>query len=115
MQQIAAQLDRAIPRAGGGFAALQPPPRLPDRRARSANARRGRKRDADEHSTGDRDQPAAERALRPRDVARAFGGERLVIEVKKLVVEALQGSFGDGDEPYQQVQAGQLRPGLDQV
>jgi len=59
-------------------------------------------------------QPAKIVGLRPRDVDRASGGERLVIEVKNLVVDALQGSLWDGDEPYQQVEAGP-QPGLDQV
>ena len=44
--------------------------------------------------------------LRSGDVDRALPGERLVIEVENLVVEALQGAFRDGDQPHRQVQAG---------
>jgi hypothetical protein len=38
-----------------------------------------------------------------------------VVQVEHLVVEALQGSFGDGDQPDRQVEAGQPGRGLDQV
>src|SRR5260370_15593536 len=50
-----------------------------------------------------------------RDVDRAFPGELLVIKVEDLIVEALEGAFGDRDEAHWQVQAGQPRGGLDQV
>src|SRR6516225_4655144 len=45
----------------------------------------------------------------------AHSRERLVIEIEDLVVEALQGTFRNGDQAYRQVQAGQPRRGLDQV
>src|SRR5260370_22770268 len=54
-------------------------------------------------------------SLGARDVDRAFPGELLVIKVEDLIVEALQGAFGDRDEAPRQVQAGQPRCGLDQV
>src|SRR5262249_9756531 len=53
--------------------------------------------------------------LRARDVNRAFPRELLVVDVEDLVVESLQGAFGDGDEPHRQVQAGQPRCRLDEV
>jgi hypothetical protein len=40
------------------------------------------------------------------DVDRALPGERLVVQVENLVVEALQGAFRNGDQPHRQVQAG---------
>src|SRR5712691_2506839 len=60
-------------------------------------------------------QPAQIVRLGPRVVNRALGRELLVIEVKDLVVETLQGTFGDRDEPHRQVQAGQPRCRLDEV
>src|SRR5262249_30268412 len=53
--------------------------------------------------------------LRARDVDRALPREPFVVEVEDLVVEALQGAFGDGYEPHRQVHAGQPRRRLDQM
>src|ERR1700749_4378011 len=53
--------------------------------------------------------------LRAGYVDRALPRDRLVVQVEPLVVEALQGPFGDGDQPDGQVEAGQPGRGLDQV
>ena len=60
-------------------------------------------------------EPAQVIRLRARDVDRALPRERFVVEVEDLVVEALQGAFGDGYQAHRQVHAGQPRRGLDQV
>jgi hypothetical protein len=53
--------------------------------------------------------------LRPGNVDCALAGEVLVVQVEDLVVEALQGALGDGDQAYRQVQAGQPGRRLDHV
>ena len=53
--------------------------------------------------------------LRAGDVDRALPRERLVVQVEHLVVEALQRTLRDGDQPDRQVQAGQPGRRLDQV
>ncbi len=47
------------------------------------------------------------RCLFARNIDGAFPGKVRVIEVEHLVVEGLQGAFGEGDEPDGQVQAGE--------
>ena len=53
--------------------------------------------------------------LRPRDVDRAVPGKGGVVEVEHLVVERLQTTLGDRDEPYRQIKARQPGRGLEQL
>src|SRR5262249_4926042 len=53
--------------------------------------------------------------LWPRDVDGALAREVHVVEVKDLVVEALECAFGDRDQPDREVETGQPGCGFDQV
>src|SRR6202034_2178838 len=52
--------------------------------------------------------------LRTRDVDRALIRVRRVVRVEDLVVEALQGPLGKGDQPDREIKAGQPDRRLDQ-
>ena len=50
-----------------------------------------------------------------RNVDGAFSGKLHVIEIQDLVIKTLQRAFGEGDEAYGQIQAGQPGGGFDQM